>query len=1008
MRLGILGPVVVEADGASVAVGSAREAYVLALLALSADRVVPVERLIDALWPDDPPQSARAQVHNMIRNLRRRLNAFDEHLIETRPLGYELKLGDHRIDLTDFRRDAERARTAREKGDHQDALAASTDALGHWRGPAIAGIGDDLAGTIRQSLHDERLAETIAQLESRLALGHHQAVLDALALLVEEHPYREYLYELRMRALVLDGRRADALDAYQQAFRRLGDDLGVQPGADLRRLEREIRAGDPLAEPAPVRQVVPRELPALTAALVGRTKVLDELVDRLGDERREPGEPTRIALLVGSGGVGKSALALAAAHRLGATYPDGTLFANLRGSQETPISAHELSGRFLRSLGVAGSQIPASEEERAARYRTALADRRVLVVLDDAANEEQIRPLIPSGSGCGLLVTSRRSLAALAPAPRWTVARLLPADATRLLVAIVGPERAGREPSAAESIAELCGFLPLAICVAGARLAANPSWRLSELEERLTDERARLDELAIGDIDVRAGIALTYESLDPPCRKLFRRLGLLPMDSWPLWVAEELIGADASRLLDQLTDVHLIEPIGRDAVDQARYRLHDLIAEFAREHAFDEEPYDERDAVLRRVVAGWLGLASIADGKLMHGRVSARGLSAPDAPVRAADVARDSAAAWFEVELSNLLAAFDLAHGLHDFELAGTLAMRLAGFLTLRAYDQDRERLMQTALRLAPERSGLDLRIRLLGELFTAYAQRARFSELPAIAAQKYEAARELGDPNAQQEALLRSAWAAKSLARLAEAIEFLERAMAIDVPDQDPGMRKSLRMELGAVLTDQGKIAEGLPLIAEGVVAARAEGPSRQLGISLLALSQVLDLAGQHDEALEALDEMSAICASNGDELGTAYSQLQRANVHIHTGRLAEAGELLEAAVPVLDLHAPETIPNPDGLHALGDLAAAEGRWADAARFLRASADVWHHVSGTLDVVRLIAKLERVLLAAGDEASAAECRRHWESILTDLQLDEAVLLLPPKYPASFALATPR
>lgn len=1005
MRLGILGPVVVVADGASVTVGSAREAYVLALLALSADRVVPVERFIDALWFDDPPQSARAQLHNIIRNLRRRLNGYDEHLIETRPLGYELKLGDHRFDLTDFRRDVERARTAREKGDHEAALAAATAALGHWRGPALAGIADDLVGTIRPSLHDERLAATVAQLEAHLALGHHQAALDTLTPLVEEYPYREYLYELRMRALVLDGRRADALDAYQQATRRLGDDLGVQPGADLRRLEREIRAGDSLAEPAADRPVVPRELPALTAALVGRTKVLDELVDRLGDERREPGEPTRIALLVGSGGVGKSALALAAAHRLGATYPDGTLFANLRGSQETPVSAHEISGRFLRSLGVAGSEIPTSEEERAARYRTALADRRVLVVLDDAANEEQIRPLIPSGSGCGLLVTSRRSLAALAPAPRWTVARLLPADATRLLVSIVGPERAGREPSAAESIAELCGFLPLAICVAGARLAANPSWRLSELEERLTDERARLDELAIGDIDVRAGIALTYESLDPACRKLFRRLGLLPMDSWPLWVAEELVGADAGRLLDQLTDVHLIEPMGRDAVDQARYRLHDLIAEFAREHAFDEEPVEERSAVLRGVVNGWLGLASIADGEVKHGRISARGLAAPTPPERAASLARDFAAAWFEVELPNLLAAFDLAHGLRDFELAGTLAMRLAGFLTLRAYDQDRERLMQTALRLAPERSGLELRIRLLGELFTAYAQRARFSELPAIAALKYESARELGDAGAQQEALLRCAWAAKNLARLTEATGFLERALAIDVPDEDPGMRKSLRLELGAVLADQGRIAEGLPLIAEGVAADRANGPSRQLGIALLAYGQVLDLAGHREEALEAFDEMAGICAANGDELGTAYCQLGRANVYIHTGRLAEASALLDAAVPVLDQHAPDPDPNPDGLHSLGNLAAAEGRWADAARFLRASADVWHHVSGTLEVVRLIAKLERVLLAAGDQPSAAECRRHWQSILTDLELDEAVLQLPPKYPASFALS---
>jgi DNA-binding SARP family transcriptional activator len=1002
MRLGILGPVVVEADGESVSVGSAREAFVLALLVLNSDQVVPVERLIDALWADPPP-SARAQVHNIIRNLRRRLN----DLIETRSLGYELKLGDHQLDLTDFRRDVARARIAHQKGDNDAAIATLTSALARWRGPALAGIGDELAGTIRQSLHDERLAATITLIEVQLAIGDHQAALDQLVPLLADHPYREYLYELRMRALALDGRRKEALDAYQQAYRVLVDDLGVEPGPDLRRLEREILAGDNLAEPVAGQPVVPRELPPLTAALVGRAKLLGELVDQLGGDQPEPGEPTRIALLVGQGGIGKSALALAAAHRLGGTYPQGTLYANLRGSQDTPVSAHELTGRFLRSLGLSGSEIPTDVEERAARYRTVLADRRVLVVLDDAGSEEQVRPLLPSGAGCGVIVTSRRSLAALAPVPRWTVPPLTPADATELLAAIVGPDRAGRERAAAESIAALCGFLPLAVCVAGAKLAVQPAWDLNQLEERLSGERARLDELAVGDIDVRAGIALTYESLDPACRDLFRLLGLLRADDWPLWVAEALIDADANPLLDQLVDVHLVEPVGRDAVDQARFRLHDLVAEFAREHAYDEDRAPERTTALRRVLDGWLGLASIADEQVKHGKIASRGLPAPPAPERAARIAHDSATSWFEAELPNLFGAYETACEHGDFEVVGAIALRLSGFLTVRAYDEDRERLLLAALRLAPERSSFDLRSRLLSELFAVFAQRGRFAELPDVAARLLAAARESGESDRVRDALTRSAWAANRLAKFSDSVAFLQQAEAIAPDDEDTLERSRRRAEFAVALVEQGDVQGGEPLFAEGVVATRAQGPSRQLVVMLTGHAEILCAAGRYEEALAALDEASEICATIGDELGSAVCEQGRAQAFVETGRLAEAAALLERAVPVLDAKAPPGTRNPHGLQTLGDLAAAERRWADAAKHLGATAEIWQRVAKPLETARALGRLERVHRAAGDEASAARCRTEWRAILTDLGLTESALLLPPDYPASFVLFEP-
>lgn len=553
-----------------LAVGGGRERLVLAILVLNADRLITADQLIDALW-EQPPRSARAQLHNLISRLRRRLRVGDDRLIVSRPVGYELTLESHELDLLEFRELTERGRRAAAGGDHARAVTALAGALSLWRGPALADLPDEWVGEIRRALDEERSAAAHARLEAELALGRHDVVLAELPGLLAEQPFRESLHRIRLLALLGAGRRTDALAAYQRIYRQFVDQLGVEPGESLREVHQQALRGE---APAAV-GAVPHQLPPLLGTVTGRDKLLDAIVAELraGASDPHPGTP-RVAVLVGPGGVGKTSLALAAGHGLGGVFSDGQLFADLRGSTDRPADPHVLAGRFLRALGISGSALPDDRDERIAMCRSRLAGTRTLLVLDDAESEEQVRPLLPGAARCGVLITSRHQLGALMTPSRWTVPVLSPDHAVELLAGAVGIGRVAAEPEEAVAVTELCGRLPLAMSIAGARLAAHPEWTLERFRRRLADERDRLDELAIGDLDVRSSIALSYNALTPELRRLFRRVGLVTAPDFPAWVARELTGeVRAARMLEALAEVHMIEPSGRDVVGQARFRL---------------------------------------------------------------------------------------------------------------------------------------------------------------------------------------------------------------------------------------------------------------------------------------------------------------------------------------------------------------------------------------------------------------------------------------------------
>ena len=962
------------------------------MLLLNADRMLSADRLVDAVW-EDPPSSARAQLYNMISNVRRRLEM--RGLIVTRPSGYELRLGSHRLDLLRFRQLVERGQELAEAGDHERASEVLSDAAGLWRGRALADVPDALAGGLREALHEERLAAAEAQLETDLALGRYDVVLRASAELLTDHPYRERLYEIQMEALGCAGRRADELETYQLVYRRFAADLGVEPGLPLRRLEQRILRGEASTPERPPTPVAPRQLPPAAPMLTGRDKLIGAVSDVL--RCTGAGGPA-VAVLTGPGGVGKSAVAIACAHGLATAFPDGQLYADLRGSHERPADPHDVVGRFLRALGGNGARLPDDHDERVALYRSRLAAGRTLVVLDDAATEEQVRPLVPGGTRCAALVTSRRQLGALVGAASWTVPVLTAEDALELFGRIAGQDRIAAEPEAATAIVAACGRLPLAVCVAAARLAARPDWTVGELRRRLAEERSRLDELHLGDLDVRASIGLSYHTLDPGARRLFRLLGLVNAADWPHWVADTLLGRPATHLLDQLTDAHLIEPVGRDSLGQNRFRLHDLIAEFARERADAEEPAPQRSGAQTRLLSAWLALAAEADRRLTHELPHPPVTDLPPPPATPARLAAAMPGDWFEAERRGLVLAVGQACRLGLPDLAGPLALSLAGFLGLRSYHDDWDHTLHQAMCCVREQGADHLLVRLLGALFMARQRRDRYAELPAIAAEQLALARRLGDREEEVRALSHASVAAARRDSFVEAAAWSEQAIAqARHPDVADWLLRDALAYLAFTSMTSGRPARSLTAVEEALDITRRIGDTPRVARHLYHYGMVLIDLERPAEAEPPLTEGLRICQEHGYHHLAAYLEQTLADVDIRRGRLSVAAERLDRA-----RQAHEKIGEGDGLaetfRSAADLAAANGRWPDAIELLRNALEIWRPMPSRLEVARTLARLAHVHARIGDPEAADAARQEYESILADLELDGACLYLPPHY----------
>ncbi|MEV0388081.1 BTAD domain-containing putative transcriptional regulator [Nonomuraea sp. NPDC050643] len=595
MELQLLGPVEVWCDERQIPLGGRKPRTLLAALLLDAGQVVTVERLMEAIWGDDPPQSARGVLHTYVASLRRSFDdAGHKGVIVSHRVGYTAAVPPDALDKDVFVRLVGQGRRAVREGDAHEAGEAFRAALALWRGPALGGLGDTYLRAEAARLEELRLAVLEERIAADLATVGSEGLIDELTELVATHPVRERLRRDLMVALYRAGRQVDALAVYQRGRQVLIDTLGIEPGAELRQAHEAILRSD-AALLGTVKAVPPRQLPSSPPDFTARE---DEVAALRHQFTRPNAAP--VCVIFGPGGAGKSALALRAAHEIAPFYPDGQLHVELHGTSESPATPHEVLGRLLRDLEP-GLAPPGTLEERAARYRTLLAGRRRLIVLEDAATESQVRPLMPGTPGSGMIVTSRNRLTGLAGVTVLELGLLPDEAALHLLGRIAGQERIAADPDASRRIVRQCGGLPLALRIAASRLASRRQWSVAKLADRLADEQRRLDELAVGDQEVRAGIALSYNLLPPEARTALRRLGLLGLPYIPVWAAAAAMESgleEAEQVLEHLVDASLA------SVAETRYRLHDLIRLFARERAHAEETPQACADLVRRVLGG--------------------------------------------------------------------------------------------------------------------------------------------------------------------------------------------------------------------------------------------------------------------------------------------------------------------------------------------------------------------------------------------------------------------
>ncbi len=585
LRFSLLGPVRAWRGAEQLPTGSPQQRALLAALLLRQGRTATAAELIDALWGEDPPSQALAAVRTYAARLRKVLGA---GVLVSESGGYAVRSpGEGALDLVvaqDLAAEAEKARAA---GALDQARKLMRQTLELWDGEALAGVPGPYAETQRVRLEEWRLQLLESRLDMDLEQGSHAEAISELTALTAAHPLRERLRELLMLALYRSGRQAEALAVYADTRRLLADELGVDPRPGLQDLQQRILQADPnLAEPsAPVHKpgavpVRPAQLPATVPDFTGRTTVVHEVRNVLASAAGSEHRVMVVAALAGIAGVGKTTLAVHVAHQVRPDFPDGQLYVDLQGAGPRPADPEAILGSFLRALGVADSAIPPSLQERAALYRSLLDGRRVLVVLDNAQDAAQVRPLLPGAEGCAALVTSQARMTGLVGAHLADLDVMSPQEALSLFTKIVGAHRVGAESEAALDVVRACGFLPLAIRIAAARLASRRTWTVSVLAAKLADERHRLDELQAGDLAVKASFELGFAQLEPAQARAFRLLGLADSPDISLDAAISLLdcGADeAEDLLEDLTDAGLITPR-----EPGRYQLHDLAWLYAR------------------------------------------------------------------------------------------------------------------------------------------------------------------------------------------------------------------------------------------------------------------------------------------------------------------------------------------------------------------------------------------------------------------------------------------
>ncbi|MFD3874524.1 BTAD domain-containing putative transcriptional regulator [Streptomyces sp. NPDC058623] len=954
-RFAVLGPVRAWRGGQPLPSGSPQQRALLAALLLRDGRTATAPELIDAIWGEEPPQQALAAIRTYASRLRKVL---DPGLLVTDAGGYAIRLRrPEALDLAIARglaADADRARCA---GDRALALTLLGRALDLWDGEPLAGVPGPHAETERTRLAEWRLQLLEARLDLDLEVGHHAEAVSELTALTAAHPLRERLRELLMLALYRSGRQAEALAVYADTRRLLSDELGVDPRPELAALQQRIlradtelaRAEDPAPAAAPV-AVRPAQLPATVPDFTGRAALVSELGHILAGAG---GEVMAVSALAGIGGVGKTTLAVHVAHAARPFFPDGQLYIDLQGTDPRPVEPEAVLGCFLRSLGAPDSSIPDSPAERAALYRSLLDGRRVLVLLDNARDAAQVRPLLPGTAGCAALVTSRVRMSGLAGAHLVDLDVMSPDEALQLFTRIVGGERVGAERQAALDVVCACGFLPLAIRIAASRLAARRTWTVSVLAAKLADERRRLDELQAGDLAVKATFELGYGQLEPAQQRAFRLLGLADGPDISLRAAAAVLDLpehDTEDLLEALVDCSLLE-----SAAPGRYRFHDLVRLYARACADrDERSPDTPDAALDRLLDFYLATASRVyelerPGDRLPAHLSATRhpglvLAAPraaldwlfaeagpllacvrQAAVRAAAQAGDGpgAGAPHGPRGDALRRAVDLLWAAKDLAESGANSKQYeSAALTLRE-----------AARTAgdPRAEGRARTTLTMVHLFAG-----RFAEADDEARQAMELARAAGDP-------LPNCWApndrgiiALYQGRYADGERYLLEAIENFRADGNRVGEASALCNLSRIHVGLGRLSSAIDLAQQGIAVYDRMGLTLRLANGRYALGIALTQAGRLTEALSQLGKALSLFHENRQPLWAGVTHFRLAEAHLAAQRPTQAAKHAEQAIALRGIggewrRATVLTVLGKALRSLGQADRARACWRDA-----------------------------------------------------------------------------
>jgi DNA-binding SARP family transcriptional activator/Tfp pilus assembly protein PilF len=897
VKFGLLGPLEVVDRGRPLPIQSAKHRTLLAGLLLRPGQLVTMGELAEMIWGDIMPADPRKVLSTYIARLRNLLG--DSGLIQSRPGGYVIAVAPDGTDVGRFELLLERARDAADAGDRDAESAILRQALAQWRGEPLADVpSEKLQRDVVAWLTEQRLDALYRRIEADLGLGRHRELVAELRILTERHPLREQFWAQLMAALYRCGRQADALQAYRRASRLLAEELGVDPGPELRALHQAILAGDPALAPPPTPGRRPwvkqTQLPLDVADFVGRGDLVCQIKQLLA---AEPGVP--VVALSGSPGVGKTTLAIHAAHQLTERFPDGQLYVNLHGATSSlqPLSPLEVLGRFLRSLGTEASTIPADPEEASATFRSRVAGRRLLVVLDNAAGTAQVVPLLPASPGCGVLVTSRPVLSALAGATHLTLEALPAAEAVELLGRLSSHARITSEPEAATEVARCCGYLPLALRIAGARLAARPGWPVHALAGRLADAERRLDELQLAEVGVRASFQVSYQqlsdstdALERAAAQTFVLLGVPDGPDMSPPIAARLLDQPelaTERALERLVDAQLLE-----SPAAGRYRLHDLLRLYARELASRQYPHPTRAAALTRalrfyVASAWQTLAVLRPGDYRLARADERwregGLEF---------AGQQAALGWLEAERANLMAAVRQAVATPGVpaELGMQLAHALFGFFWVHSHHRDWVQANQVALEVACQAGDLPAQAQAHNDLGAGYYRQGRYDHALTRLQKSLAIRRELDDCLGQALSLgnLGNVYQVQGLHD--EALACLQESLAICRELGDRRGQASSLANLGQLQQRQGRYQEALVCLHQSLTIRRDLADRHGQAHSLSNLGIVYQRQARNKQALACLRKSLAIYQELGDRRGEAES-LRELGVTLRAlGRLEEA----------------------------------------------------------------------------------------------------------------------